>query len=824
MFRVRISYIEVYNECVYDLLNPSPVNGPHGSGSNAFGGLDLREDPDKGVFVAGVHEVEVAEATTVLALLERGNARRSTEATKANSTSSRSHAVLSICIEASEALADVRKEMALGKLSLIDLAGSERMGKTNNMGARLREGNNINRSLLALANCINALGEKNSRGKFVNYRDSKLTRLLKESLGGNSKTVMLCCLAPSADAFEETTSTLKYAHRAKNIQTKVVRNTTSVTAHIAEYQQIISDLRNEIGHLRAQVRHVSEMETPVPPPGTPGHGSFDGMTTISRRAARSTGGVRVSLPPGMKVTDLTRPLDSSFAFGRDGAVVGGGAGGKEGEGSACGPAGQAAAPGEAGADRGEGEYCSDEGESDEEERSLLSGTMHMQQVQAELLSNFQDRLQLRRSLLELNETTKQNQKEVVSLAEQQTALRAESTDGQGEVELLRLEADALSLLRNEAQNEELRASLAERLRDNEIQSREMYSRLPQSVTSEGLRQFLRLLSSNQMMELEVMQLELQLRMREHLEEAMVSQLDLRDTLIQLLLNALHSTCVSVPAEAQSILDQILPPEALRVLAVQAAEAQVPNVLAPPVLLPTAALTPDAHTAKTDNGVREDKNTAASAGNARRGKAASLERTVDTGKPDIRASDTGSRGSAIRRGKAASVERLDTGKPESKKADTGRADTGATTARQARRASLPSAERLAGTRAADTGGPDTGAADTGRPDTGRSETGAADTGEADCGPADFGRSDTGRPRTGGYRSEPSSRNRTPPTDNRALLPANSVPSQLPRIVNTNTYSNSHSNFGFAGVVAGSGGVGNMSARRASQVCHLGPTLC
>ncbi|KAJ1641316.1 P-loop containing nucleoside triphosphate hydrolase protein [Pavlovales sp. CCMP2436] len=93
-----------------------------------------------------------------------------------------------------------------------------------------------------------------SFARLLPFTDSKLTRLLKESLGGNSKTVMLCCLAPSADAFEETTSTLKYAHRAKNIQTKVVRNTTSVTAHIAEYQQIISDLRNEIGHLRAQVR------------------------------------------------------------------------------------------------------------------------------------------------------------------------------------------------------------------------------------------------------------------------------------------------------------------------------------------------------------------------------------------------------------------------------------------------------------------------------------------------------------------------------------------------------------------------------------------
>lgn len=197
-FRVKISYIEVYNECgpsasaavravfwdggsaltppacapsaarplapVYDLLNPSSAaanaGGGHGNGSNAFGGLDLREDPGRGIFVAGVHEEEVSEPSAVLAHLERGNARRTTEATRANATSSRSHAVLQISIESREALANVSTSLALGKLSLIDLAGSERMGKTNNAGARLREGNNINRSLLALANCINALGDK----------------------------------------------------------------------------------------------------------------------------------------------------------------------------------------------------------------------------------------------------------------------------------------------------------------------------------------------------------------------------------------------------------------------------------------------------------------------------------------------------------------------------------------------------------------------------------------------------------------------------------------------------------------------------------------
>lgn len=140
-----------------------------------------------------------------------------------------------------------------GKLSLIDLAGSERGTVTENRGIRLLEGAKINRSLLALANCINALGDKRKKGFFVPYRDSKLTRLLKDSLGGNCKTVMIANIAPSMSQFEESTNTLKYASRAKNIKVKVKPNKKMVSLHIAEYKSIISDLRSEIQNLKSRI-------------------------------------------------------------------------------------------------------------------------------------------------------------------------------------------------------------------------------------------------------------------------------------------------------------------------------------------------------------------------------------------------------------------------------------------------------------------------------------------------------------------------------------------------------------------------------------------
>ena len=187
-------------------------------------------------------------------LLFVGNSRRTTEATKANHESSRSHAVLQVIVTSRPVTKNIRQEVRTGKLSLIDLAGSERGSVTENRGLRLREGAKINRSLLALANCINALGDKKKKGQFVPYRDSKLTRLLKDSLGGNSKTLMIVNVSPAQSQFDETLNTLKYANRAKNIKTKPVENKKLVEFHISEYKNIINDLKSEINFLKEKCK------------------------------------------------------------------------------------------------------------------------------------------------------------------------------------------------------------------------------------------------------------------------------------------------------------------------------------------------------------------------------------------------------------------------------------------------------------------------------------------------------------------------------------------------------------------------------------------
>ncbi|KAI8850137.1 kinesin motor domain-containing protein [Chytridium lagenaria] len=153
--------------------------------------------------------------------LRKGNRMRTQEATGANEVSSRSHAVLQVLVGHREDSKDGHTTERFGKLSMIDLAGSERAADTKNRGMRMIEGANINRSLLALGNCINALGESGKKAKYVNFRDSKLTRLLKDSLGGNCRTVMIANISPAASNFEETMNTLKYASRARSIKTKV---------------------------------------------------------------------------------------------------------------------------------------------------------------------------------------------------------------------------------------------------------------------------------------------------------------------------------------------------------------------------------------------------------------------------------------------------------------------------------------------------------------------------------------------------------------------------------------------------------------------------
>ncbi|KAI8832113.1 kinesin motor domain-containing protein [Chytriomyces cf. hyalinus JEL632] len=219
-FKTTVSYLEVYNETIRDLLVTSSNRAPQSQ-------LDLREDDEhRRVTVSNLSEHSPKSVEDVIALMELGNSNRIKAFTEANAVSSRSHAVLQVCIERRDINSDmsrgnesnVASSLKVATLSIIDLAGSERASATQNKGERLLEGANINRSLLALGNCINALCS--DKPNHIPYRDSKLTRLLKYSLGGNCKVVMITNISPSSTHNEETHNTLKYANRAKNIQTK----------------------------------------------------------------------------------------------------------------------------------------------------------------------------------------------------------------------------------------------------------------------------------------------------------------------------------------------------------------------------------------------------------------------------------------------------------------------------------------------------------------------------------------------------------------------------------------------------------------------------
>ena len=257
-YKLKFWYLEIYNENIRDLLRF--MNQSNNSNNNIIEeneSLDLREDPIKGIIVSGITEVNVNNSNDMLRILKRGNRNRTQEATGANETSSRSHAILQVAIEYKDKNSGIDFEIKYSKLSLIDLAGSERASATQNRGIRLIEGANINRSLLTLGNCINALCDAAAKGikkPYVPYRDSKLTRLLKDSLGGNARTVMIANVSPSINAFDDTYNTLKYANRAKNIKTMVTRNVLNAQYHISNYVNIINALKNEVNQLKNKLQ------------------------------------------------------------------------------------------------------------------------------------------------------------------------------------------------------------------------------------------------------------------------------------------------------------------------------------------------------------------------------------------------------------------------------------------------------------------------------------------------------------------------------------------------------------------------------------------
>ena len=240
---ISLSYLEIYNETIRDLLVPTTNKG----------GLALREDSNHAVSVAGLSTHVPQNVEDVMELLVRGNENRTMSPTEANATSSRSHAVLQINIIQKDRNASVNEAHTMATLSIIDLAGSERASATRNRGERLIEGANINKSLLALGSCINALCDPRQKNH-VPYRNSKLTRLLKFSLGGNCKTVMIVCVSPSSAHFDETQNTLRYANRAKNIQTKVTRNVFNVNRHVKDFLVKIDEQMALIKELQQQQR------------------------------------------------------------------------------------------------------------------------------------------------------------------------------------------------------------------------------------------------------------------------------------------------------------------------------------------------------------------------------------------------------------------------------------------------------------------------------------------------------------------------------------------------------------------------------------------
>ncbi|CCM01719.1 uncharacterized protein FIBRA_03784 [Fibroporia radiculosa] len=249
---VTVTFLEIYNEEIRDLLAESGTPTPRG-------GLQIRED--KAVKVVGLTELRPSNADEVKQIVLLGNSRRTQSPTHANETSSRSHAVLQVHVTQAPRTANITEERTMATLSIIDLAGSERAAATTNMGQRMVEGANINKSLLALGNCINALCESGGAIRHVPYRNSKLTRLLKFSLGGNCKTVMIVCIAPTSLHFDDTQNTLVYAERATRIKTKVVtRNVVNVDRHVGQYVEAINRLNLEVAELKQKLAGKRDSE------------------------------------------------------------------------------------------------------------------------------------------------------------------------------------------------------------------------------------------------------------------------------------------------------------------------------------------------------------------------------------------------------------------------------------------------------------------------------------------------------------------------------------------------------------------------------------
>ncbi|CAN9515907.1 unnamed protein product [Ophioblennius macclurei] len=232
-YLVRASYLEIYQEEIRDLLSKDQHHR-----------LELRERPDTGVYVKDLSSFVTKSVREIENVMNVGNQNRSVGATNMNEHSSRSHAIFVITVECSELGVDGENHIRVGKLNLVDLAGSERQTKTGAQGERLKEATKINLSLSALGNVISALVD--GRSSHIPYRDSKLTRLLQDSLGGNARTVMVANIGPASYNVEETLTTLRYSNRAKNIKNKPRINEDPKDALLREFQEEIARLKEQL--------------------------------------------------------------------------------------------------------------------------------------------------------------------------------------------------------------------------------------------------------------------------------------------------------------------------------------------------------------------------------------------------------------------------------------------------------------------------------------------------------------------------------------------------------------------------------------------------
>lgn len=292
-FLIRVSYMEIYNEIINDLLDPEGIN------------LQVREDPKKGIHVAGLAKTTVMSIEQIYALLAQGESHRHIGKTDYNDSSSRSHTIFQVAVESQSNL-PTDKVVLQSKLSLVDLAGSE---DTTKAGLdKKAETGNINRSLLALASVIWKISEPKNKRTHIPYRNSKLTRVLQESLNGSACISVLCCISPSSGNVDESISTLKFASRAKLIKNTAKKNTKQADAKtlIAKYKAEIEELKNRL--LNAENNDGGQVAASV----SPSQVSISEIEEHKRKSAQEIQGYKTQIEHLNKII-LKSPFQGDYS-------------------------------------------------------------------------------------------------------------------------------------------------------------------------------------------------------------------------------------------------------------------------------------------------------------------------------------------------------------------------------------------------------------------------------------------------------------------------------------------------------------------------------